>query len=80
MTPNDGGAAFPHCAVDYATTEHGMSLQDWFAGMELTGLQQWDGLVNDPTNSAFALPDGIEKLAQLAYRVADAMLTQRGTP
>ena len=76
MTPNDGGAAFPHCAVDYATTEHGMSLRDWFAGMALQGLLASRPYYRAEEGSMTAT----SFVSTWAYAYAEAMLKQRGTP
>lgn len=55
----------------------GVRLRDYFASAALTGLQQWDALMNGAKESAFAKSDGIDLLANLAYKVADAMLRAR---
>ena len=63
---NDGGAAFPHDAMQLAKGMEGMSLRDWFAGMALAGEgshPQCTGDVND--------------MAAWAYKMADAMLQAR---
>jgi hypothetical protein len=65
---NDGGAAFPFKGEQW--TEHGMSLRDWLAGMALSGLLQ-----NLHVQGAFA--HAIQRNADAAYELADAMLAAR---
>jgi hypothetical protein len=72
----DGGAAFPqpmaampdgemYCASEKSPEFAGMSLRDWFAGQCLSGLISQSVL-------------GIEeRLAEMAYKQADAMLAER---
>ena len=52
----------------------GMTLRDYFAAQALTGAQIWDAVINDK-NAQFS--QGTEKLAEVAYAVADAMLKAR---
>ena len=52
----------------------GMTLRDYFAAQALTGAQIWDAVING-TNAQFS--QGTEKLAEVAYAVADAMLKAR---
>jgi hypothetical protein len=66
---NTGGPAFP-----YGTAYAGMTLRDYFAAQALTGAQIWDAVLNGK-NSQFS--GGVEKLAETAYAVADAMLKAR---
>jgi len=54
----------------------GMSLRDYFAAQALTGAQIWDAVINGK-NAQFS--QGTEKLAEVAYAVADAMLKARET-
>jgi len=66
--------AFPS---PYALPEHyGMTLRDYFAAQALTGAQIWDAVINGQ-NAQFS--QGTEKLAEVAYAVADAMLAARET-
>jgi len=62
----------------YATKEYepveGMTLRDYFAAQALTGAQIWDAVINGK-NAQFSA--GTEKLAEVAYAVADAMLEAR---
>jgi hypothetical protein len=52
-----------------------MTLRDHFAAQALTGAQIWDAVLNGK-NSVF-VNDGVDKLAEIAYAVADAMLKAR---
>lgn len=49
-----------------------MTLRDYFASQALTGAQVWDAVLNG--KNAVLAGDGPEKLAELAYAVADAMI------
>jgi len=62
--------AFP----DGLLNQEGMTLRDYFAAQALTGAQIWDAVING-TNAQFS--QGTEKLAEVAYAVADAMLKAR---
>jgi hypothetical protein len=77
---NTGGPAFPSSEWDaqYDRTFHagGMTLRDYFAAQALTGAQIWDAVLNGE-NAQFC--GGVDKLAEVAYSVADAMLSARGT-
>lgn len=78
---NDGGPAFPQPMIasqkgdgTYTNPSDGwglggMSLRDWFAAKALAGLL---------ADSTFNVPP--EQAVQIAFRYADAMLTQRGAP
>lgn len=69
----DGGPAFPlfadgNAACHMSSIAHdGMSLRDWFAGMVL------NGMCSAPFSEG-AYPE----MARQAYKMADAMLTERG--
>ena len=74
--PKDGGPAFPVLEYEYKATgdlhpsptmQPGMTLRDWFAGRALTGM-----LANPDCGQSN------EKIADWAYRIADAMLEERG--
>jgi len=69
MNPNDI-TAFPVTPTNRggqcAPTQYGMTLRDYFAGQALAGI------CADPN-----MPT-VEKTAELAYRMADAMLAARG--
>jgi hypothetical protein len=72
---DDGGSAFPIPAYEEGTLagrfssghppQPGMSIRDWFAGQALAGL-----LASPHTSK-------IDKLPELAFCIADAMLKQR---
>ena len=55
-------------------SQSGMTLRDYFAAQALTGAQIWDAVINGQ-NAQFSA--GTEKLAEVAYAVADAMLKAR---
>lgn len=61
MSKNDGGYAFP---TGYYI---GMTLRDWFAGQALSGIaENYNGLGTD-----------LNRTAEIAYRLADAMIRER---
>ena len=69
--------AFPTTMHNYGDgkyASHGMTLRDYMAAQALTGAQIWDAVING-TNAQFS--QGTEKLAEVAYAVADAMLKAR---
>ena len=53
----------------------GMTLRDYFAAQALTGAQIWDAVLNGKEATQFA--GGVDKLAEVAYAVADEMLKAR---
>jgi len=55
--------------------DRGMTLRDYFAAQALTGAQIWDAVLNGKEATQFA--GGVDKLAEVAYAVADAMLKVR---
>ncbi len=65
---NDGGTAFPSSQYGFVAPDghtSGMSLRDWFAGMALQAmLSDWVFGENEPQ-------------AQVAYKMADAMIEAR---
>jgi hypothetical protein len=67
--------AFPANHFDLTDSEHGMTLRDYFAAQSLTGAQIWDAILNGRESSQFC--GGVEKLAEVAYAVADAMMKER---
>ena len=69
---NEIPTAFPWTHDDMTCT--GMSLRDYMAAQALTGAQIWDAVINGQ-NAQFS--QGTEKLAEVAYAVADAMLKAR---
>ena len=79
---NDGGPAFPRPPVwmgngseranqDYWYMQDGMTQRDYFAGQALAGL-----MANSNIEPA-QVPGGESGLAELSYRIADAMLEAR---
>ena len=52
------------------------TLRDDLAMAAMTGGQLWDAIINGK-HSVFARGDGAEKLAELAYAIADAALIER---
>lgn len=71
-----GGPAYP-CATDigYGTkvSSSGLSVRDWFAGRAMSMLDAEAILCDGGLNGATAP----ERIASLAYKIADAMLAQR---
>ena len=68
MSKNDGGPAFPRPRVpNYNDAQQGMTLRDWFASQALIAI--YAGI-----RGANASPRG---MAEAAYIVADAMLSER---
>ena len=67
--------AFPIQDAYSMSTERGMTLRDYFAAQALTGAQIWDAVLNGKEASQFS--GGVNKLAEVAYAVADAMLKER---
>ena len=65
--------AFPISGSQYQHTK-GMTLRDYFAAQALTGAQIWDAVINGK-NAQFSA--GTEKLAEVAYAVADEMMKAR---
>lgn len=51
--------------------EEGMELRDWFAGLAMQGI-----LASDPDDQGHE--DGLEAIAIVAYKTADAMMKARG--
>jgi len=81
---NDGGAAFPSFTIqrhqphgtsgtveEIQVPTQGMSLRDWFAGMALSSMTVTPDYSKGQCNS-----DIVER----AYKIADAMLTERTEP
>jgi hypothetical protein len=54
---------------------NGMNLRDYFAAQALTGAQIWDAVINE--KNAQLAQGGAEKLSDIAYAVADAMMKAR---
>ena len=69
--------AFPlhnHGAQTLGLHLTGMTLRDYMAAQAMTGAQVWDAVINGK-NAQFSA--GTEKLAEVAYAVADAMMKAR---
>jgi len=61
--------AFPTLADNgHITTQDGMDLRDWFAGMALTSIALHGIEIDEP----------LSDIAELAYALADAMMRARG--
>ena len=54
---------------------NGMNLRDYFAAQALTGAQIWDAVLNGKNDQL--AQGGAEKLSDIAYAVADAMMKAR---
>lgn len=76
---NDGGPAFPGDSVEGESCHHkGMSLRDYFAGQTINALlsnESWLQRTGDTARSLNQTTSAVA--AQIAYEVADAMLTRR---
>lgn len=66
MADTDNPPAFPLLDVHAGRHKTGMSLRDWFAGQALVGMS---------SSLNTAPPDAL--VAEIAYRLADAMLARR---
>jgi hypothetical protein len=69
---NDGGRAFPTSRKQSGVNDDGMSLRDWFAGQALPVIQQ---TLQDQWRDAT-----YDKIAEIAYKIADALLAERAAP
>ena len=69
MTTNTGGAAFPYAAVHGCNGEYGMTLRDYFATRALQNFRDQIGSQSDQ--------EWFDRIAEGAYRMADAMLRAR---
>lgn len=65
--------AFPLHPEHWQEENQGMTLRDYFAAQALTGAQIWDAVINGK-NAQFT---ATEKLAEVAYEIADAMMKAR---
>lgn len=72
---NTGGPAFPehkftpsHGGGGHWTIQGGMTLRDWFAGQAVAGR----------ASRVVPRPEKDENVAAWAYRIADAMIAERG--
>ncbi|MCH4576197.1 hypothetical protein ACOTJS_31015 [Achromobacter xylosoxidans] len=80
---NDGGPAFPNvpegAGSRWADWDMGMTLRDYFAAkamcsaMDLTPTRWWNEGLNPAAGTA-----EIQRVAKVAYAMADAMLAARG--
>jgi hypothetical protein len=68
---NETPTAFPWTHGDLTCT--GITLRDYFAAQALTGAQIWDAVINGK-NAQFT---ATEKLAEVAYEIADSMMKAR---
>jgi hypothetical protein len=81
---NDGGPAFPKPLDPFPNVQDianaskvpssGMSLRDWFAGQALAG---WLGSYGDTREHPATIPGGADRIAELSYQMADALLQSR---
>ncbi len=70
---NNGGPAFPTAADNgHLTNQDGMTLRDYFAAKAMQGL-----ILNEAEDGAIGTDNVEAALAQLSYRIADAMLAAR---
>lgn len=82
MSKEDGGPAFPRAPFEYVDAgtgldwkvleQGGMSLRDWFAGMILQGMY-----ASQSNEVAWPSKDAHERMADVAFSQADAMLKAR---
>lgn len=76
-TPKHGGAAFPSVLDKNSIAHaHGMTLLDWFAG------QAMSALITDRHYLEECREEGSDwnrNIAEAAYQIADAMLSERDT-
>lgn len=84
MSTKDGGPAFPtvianvHDFSEGATLPLGMSLRDWFAGQIIGHVLYATMTTEAAAKVSLMLADNTEEaVAIVAYRCADAMLTER---
>ena len=72
---DDGGPAFPVTREQWDISFSGLTKHEYFAAAALSGIQQWDAIVNE-RKPAFIGPDGPEGIAATACAIADAMLAK----
>mgnify|MGYP001810256106 CR=1 FL=1 len=76
---NTNESAFPmsweNPLTGKATINSGITLRDYFAAQALTGAQIWDAVLNGKETTQFS--GNVDKLGEVAYAVADAMLKAR---
>lgn len=62
------------------TTQEGMDLRDWFAGLAMQGIVM-DGSLNSIEFSLFAMKSDLgSEITKLAYQIADEMMASKGKP
>lgn len=73
MSKNNGGPAFPRAGFSgpggFGRPENGMTLRDYFAAKAVSAV--WNRLSDMPADEA------ADFTAELAYKIADAMLKER---
>ncbi len=79
--PDDGGQAFPVDMGDFGTI-HGMSMRDWFASRAIPQLmvesRTWLWDIPVLIKQGVSVSDAnAQRIADDAYRLADAMLAER---
>lgn len=85
----DGGAAFPQLFVEacerdghgdlidpFTSSQGGMSLRDWFAGMALQSLNNQTFYYDENNTNTYPIRTCSDK-AIYSYKIADAMLAER---
>ena len=87
MASNDGGYAFPRPIAGIteelsgtgitSDEQSGMSLRDYFAAQALAGMLGCQDFVNDICKTSASKDEARKKLADWAYKQADAMLFAR---
>lgn len=74
---DDGGAAFPPSyepdpSDPMKAIYRGITKRDWFAGQALNAIA-----ATSSASSEEAIPDLIKKIAEVSYKIADAMIAAR---
>lgn len=92
---HDGGPAYPQLSIEaggrdghgdliepYPTSEGGMSLRDWYAGMALQGMMSNPEICKDAKADFGELNDSAAVLlgeySKISFMHADAMIRERG--
>lgn len=68
MKNNDDETAFPVAIGQTTADPKGLSIRDWFAGLAMQGM-----CASEPT----CVQEPPERLAYLAYKIANAMMDER---
>jgi hypothetical protein len=73
MSANSGGPAFPLQSIgpEFSPGYAGMTLRDYFAAKAMQAVPMAQSHLHD-------IPAAYERIAQHAYKMADAMLATRG--